>query len=219
LYKRTFVQTYIIGIISQKGGVGKSTLSRALACAYSQAGWAVLIADLDTSQSTSYEWNSRRLASGIEPYVQVQQFPSMDRVKKVAGNYDMVLCDGAPHATRGAEQIARSSDLVLLPTGSSTDDLNPQIRLAHELLKKGVARDKILFVLCRVGGSETEIADTVAYVESAGYKAAAGSVPEKAGYRQAMDDGKTVTETSFATLNKRADEVIQSVVDHLKARG
>jgi len=37
----------IVGFVSQKGGVGKSTLSRALATSTAAAGTKVTIADLD----------------------------------------------------------------------------------------------------------------------------------------------------------------------------
>lgn len=37
----------IIGCISQKGGVGKSTLARLIAREYANSGWNVKIADLD----------------------------------------------------------------------------------------------------------------------------------------------------------------------------
>jgi chromosome partitioning protein len=204
-----------IGIISQKGGVAKSTITRGLAREYSNNDWNVLIADLDTSQSTSFEWNTRRMNNGIEPFISVQQFPSVDRVLKVADNYDLVLFDGAPHATRASEQIANSCDLILLPTGCSKDDLDPQIRLAHELVKKGINREKIYFVLCRVGNSETEIEETIDYIKLSTYNVIEGSLPEKTGYRRAMDEGKTITETSFKSLNKRADKVIESIVKAL----
>ncbi|WP_193371722.1 hypothetical protein [Polymorphum gilvum] len=39
--------TLFIGTISQKGGVGKSTLARLIAREYALAGWNVKIADLE----------------------------------------------------------------------------------------------------------------------------------------------------------------------------
>jgi chromosome partitioning protein len=39
--------SHIIGFISQKGGVGKSTLARLVAREYASGGWNVKIADLD----------------------------------------------------------------------------------------------------------------------------------------------------------------------------
>lgn len=46
----------IVGFVSQKGGVGKSTLARALATSAAAAGTTVTIADLDVQQETVKRW-------------------------------------------------------------------------------------------------------------------------------------------------------------------
>ena len=43
---------YIVGIASQKGGVGKSTLARIMAREFTVGGLRTKIADLDTQQQT-----------------------------------------------------------------------------------------------------------------------------------------------------------------------
>ena len=205
-----------IGNISQKGGVGKSTLSRMIAVEYARSGWEVLIADLDPSQGTSFEWNSRRIENGVEPEISVQQFGSVDRVLKIADKYDLVVYDGAPHSTRATEQIAKVSDFVILPTGNSLDDINPQIKLAHELVKAGIDRNKIAFAMVRVGASDAENQESLEYIGMSGYKILKGGIPEKTGYRRASDQGKAITETAYKSLNNHADELMQSVVNELK---
>ena len=42
-----------LGIVSQKGGVGKSTLARLVAREYAEAGWDVKIADLSNRSAKS----------------------------------------------------------------------------------------------------------------------------------------------------------------------
>ena len=56
-----------IGVVSQKGGVGKSTLSRMIACEYARSGWNVKIADMDASQGTSFNWQRRRIEHNRAP--------------------------------------------------------------------------------------------------------------------------------------------------------
>lgn len=202
-----------IGNISQKGGVGKSTMSRAIAVEYARSGWEVLIADMDPSQGTSIEWNSRRLEGNIEPVITVQQFSSVDRVIKIMDNYDLVIFDGAPHSTRMTEQIAKISDFVILPTGNSLDDINPQIKLAHELVKSGVKKKQIAFVMSRIGDSEIENEESIEYLEQTGYGLFKTGIPEKRGYRKAHDEGRAITETSYKSLNKKANDLIQEVVN------
>lgn len=210
--------SYKIGVVSQKGGVGKSTIARLLAVEYARLGWDVLIADLDTSQATSYEWNGRRIENEIEPHVAVQQFPNVKMaLKKNEEVYDMIIFDGAPHATKATEEIANSSDLVILPTGNSPDDLNPQIRLAHELKKKGLSLKKIAFAMSRVGDSDSEYNDVVEYLGATGYFVLDGGIQEKVGYRRAISDGKALSETQYKSLNSKAESFVQAVVDRFDA--
>jgi chromosome partitioning protein len=203
----------LIGLISQKGGVGKSTLSRLLAREYAAGGWSVKIADLDVSQGTSFNWQARRLQHEITPNVPVERFGSVEAAVKVAEHYDLLILDGAPHSTASTLKIAQASSAVVLPTGLALDDLEPAVLLAHELVQKGIAREKIAFALCRVGESEIEIAEARSYIGQAGYGVLPGSIPEKIAYRRASDEGRALTETRFASLNARSDELAQGIID------
>lgn len=205
----------IIGIVSQKGGVGKSTISRLVAREYANAGWGVKIADLDIAQGTSFSWQARRLQNGIEPAIPVERFGSVNQALKISRNYDLMIMDGAPHATQGTLQIAQNSDLIILPTGLALDDLEPSILLAHELCKKGIDKKKIAFCLCRVGDSQAEMEEAIEYIQQARYKILDGFIPEKTGYRRASDDGLAATETRFASLNEKADQLAQSIINQI----
>jgi chromosome partitioning protein len=169
----------IIGICSQKGGVGKSTLARLIAREYAAAKWNVKIGDLDIGQGTSFNWQSRRLQHDIKPVIAVERFGTVKQALKVAHHHDMLILDGPPHSTAGTLRIAQASDLVILPTGLSLDDLQPTVLLAHELAKKGVPKAKIAFALSRVGESHLEITEAQTYIREAGYRVLAGSIPEK----------------------------------------
>ena len=96
----------IVGMVSQKGGVGKGTLSRLVAREYALAGWTVKIADLDVSQGTSFNWQSRRLQSDIEPAIPVERFGSVEQALKISDHYDLLILDGPPHSTAGTLKIA-----------------------------------------------------------------------------------------------------------------
>ncbi|MCB1806605.1 MAG: ParA family protein, partial [Candidatus Competibacteraceae bacterium] len=166
-----------IGMVSQKGGVTKSTLARLIAREYAVGGWAVKIADLDVSQGTSYDWQARRLEAGITPEIPVERFSSVDAALKATGQYNLVVFDGAPHSTAGTKRIAQVSDVVILPTGPSLDDLKPTVLLAHSLVKEGVDRSKLYFALCRVGDSEAEITEARDYLTQAGYQVLEAAIP------------------------------------------
>jgi chromosome partitioning protein len=207
--------TFIVAMVSQKGGVGKSTLARLLAREFAAQDWSVKIADLDVSQGTSFQWRSRRLESQIEPDVPVEQFGSVEKALKLADQYDMLIFDGAPHSTSATRAVALASNLTVIPTGLAVDDLQPAVTLAHDLVKQGLHRNKIVFALCRVGNSAAEIEDGRAYLENAGYDILPGTLPEQVAYRRASDEGRSLTETRYATLNMRAEELAQGMVDKI----
>ncbi|WP_140414231.1 ParA family protein, partial [Bathymodiolus platifrons methanotrophic gill symbiont] len=64
----------IISLLNQKGGVGKSSLARALAVEFARNKWAVHVADLDGKQQTSFLWGERRKESGAEPSIDVSLY-------------------------------------------------------------------------------------------------------------------------------------------------
>lgn len=43
----------------------------------------------------------------------------------------------------------------------------------------------------------------------------AGSLPSRASYRDAQNQGRSITETAFSTMNARADAVLQSLIDRI----
>jgi chromosome partitioning protein len=198
---------------SQKGGVGKSTLARLVAREYASAGWAVNIADLDVSQGTSFNWQGRRLQTTIEPVIPVERFGTVEQAIRSAGQLDLMILDAPPNSTAATLRITRAADIVILPTGLSLDDLQPSVLLAHELVKKGVAKVKIAFALCRVGDSHIEVQEAQAYLMEAGYRVLYGSIREKIAYRRDSDEGWALTETRYPTLNERADRLVQSIID------
>ena len=205
--------TYVIGFISQKGGVGKSTLARLIAREAVVGGLSVKIADLDAQQATCTHWATRRTENKIKPNVRVEAYTDLGTALKDSGQFDVFLVDGAPHSSRETMEIAKSADFLVIPTGQGVDDLHPSVLLAHELVKKGIDRGKITFALCKVSDSFKEVMEARRYLESAGYVVLTGEVPHRTGFSKALDRGKAITETPFKTLTKRAEKLAQSIID------
>jgi chromosome partitioning protein len=203
-----------IAVISQKGGVGKSTISRLLAVEYAKNQWEVKIADMDLSQGTVTEWNRTRMENGGSPQIAVEQFMTPKDVMKQEGYYDLIVFDGEPHSTKKTLEIAAASDYVILPTGVTVDDLLPTIKLAHELRKNGIDRRKMGIALSRVGDSQAEVEGAKEYIEDAGYHYL-GLIHEKTSIGQAHDMGKAANETPFKSVNKAIDAFVQAIVDRL----
>jgi ATPases involved in chromosome partitioning len=205
---------WIVGFISQKGGVGKSTESRALAREATSCGIKTKLADLDLEQGTSSDWHRRRLAAGLPPAASVELFATAKQAIDSAGDADLLILDGPARASKGTLEIAKVADLVVQPTGASLDDLIPAIKVFNALVKDGIPRSRLVFSLSRVG-TEAEEADARAYISEAGYETLAGCLFEKPAYRKAMNSGLAVTETRYKGLNERADELIQALIDKI----
>jgi chromosome partitioning protein len=203
----------IISFLSQKGGVGKSTLTRLIAREFAFHDWSVKIADMDTSQGTCISWHRRRIDAGILPEISAEVFSSVAKALKFVEQYDLILFDSAPHSTQMTLQIAKSSDVTILPCGIALDDLEPQVLLAHDLVKKGISKSKVAFAFCRVGDSEAELSEATDYIKHAGYNLLKGYIPERTGYRRASDAGQAITETPYKSLNNRAEELAQSIIN------
>ena len=203
-----------VAVVSQKGGVGKSSIARLIGREFADNGWLVNIADMDVQQATSYHWSKRRAANQATPEINTEIFTSVSTALAAAEKFDLFIFDGAPHASKATRDMARASDFVILPTGLAVDDLHPQVGLAHELTHQhGVDPERLAFVLWRVGDSKIEIQHAREYIEAAGYRTMAGEVPERIAYRRASDAGRTATETKYQTLNRRADATAQSIID------
>lgn len=208
---------YKIGVISQKGGVGKSTLCRGIAAAYAKADWNVKIADLDINQSTSFAWQLRRLQAEISPAIAVEVFGQIKNALKAADACDLMIFDGTPMANAATVEIANAADLIVLPTGLSLDDLQPTVTLANTLADKhGIDPKKIAFALCRAGTSAKEMEEAREYLGQTPYHLLDGIMQEKTAFRRAQDIGLSVIESTYKKPREQADKLIQSIIDRLE---
>ena len=210
---------YVIGMVSQKGGVGKSTLARMMAREFTVGGLRAKIADLDTQQQTCTVWAGRRAENGLTPEILVQSFASVRSALGDAPHFDVIVLDGKPHSSAQTVEIAQASDLVVIPTGQTVDDLHPGVLLAHSLTRKGINGSRLAFALLRTTASRRENETARQYLSDAGYAALKGDIPMSTAYGQAADAGRTATETPFRTLNDRATEVAQEMIDKMADLG
>lgn len=202
----------MIAFVSQKGGVGKSTLARALAREAAASGLRVKVADLDPDQATILDWYKVRTQRSLEPSFSVELFRGVAQALAAADGHDLLVVDGPAKASSSTTDIARRADLIVQPTGAARDDLIPAVRVFHGLIKQGVRSNRLIFALNHIG-TESEADAARAYIEEAGYQALPGYLPERPAYRLAQNEGYAVTETRFHGLKERADALIQALID------
>lgn len=201
-----------VSFVGQKGGVGKSTLARAFAAVAARGKLKVKLADLDLNQQTSVRWATTRSARGSSFPVDAEAFSTIEDALANSQSVDLVIVDTPGHASPETLEIARTSHVVVLPTGASTDDLYPTVLLLYELEQMGIPKDRLAVALCRLLELREEHAARK-YVETAGYEALHGSIPERAGYRSAHNQGQSLTETTDQALNRRARTLMESLLE------
>lgn len=211
----------IIGYVSQKGGAGKSTLARALARELVVAGQRVLIADLDDQQQTSFKWSERRAENAIDPLIDVTCFTSVADALEAEEGVDVLILDGPARASQGTLEIAEAAQLVVQPCGPTKDDMDPAMVVFHKLVANKIDPKKLAFALFRTS-SKSQETKARAYLSTEfdhpsgdgklQYHVLEGALTNKPGYAQALDDGLTVTETKWESLNDDAAELIKDMV-------
>lgn len=204
----------IVGVVSQKGGVGKSTLCQLIAREAALDGRQSKIIDLDVKQLTSTEWVRTRSARGLKPSIDVEPTRDLTKALKQSRGFDIVLLDGAAGSPKRTAELVPACDLIVIPTGASRADLLPGLALARRLRAVNGGKAVPVFVLCRII-SPTEAAEARAAIEAAGFEMIGDSLTERASYRQAQDAGRSLSETGFATLNNKAKQLARGVLDRL----
>jgi chromosome partitioning protein len=112
----------VISVVSQKGGVGKSTLSIHLATAAAIKKKEAALIDLDPQASAS-KWGDSREAE--TPAIISCQASRLEKVLAAAeeGGADLIVIDSAPHSESAALAAIRIADLILIPCQPSILDL------------------------------------------------------------------------------------------------
>lgn len=191
-----------IAIISQKGGAGKTTLAIHLAAAAQEAGLVSLIIDTDP-QATASQWAVWR--QDRPPEVIDSPPPRLAaKVEAARGQgAQFIVIDTPPHADSAARAAVEVADLVLIPCRPSAFDLSAIQTTAKlaQLLRKPA------FVVFTAGAPNAPrvYEEAGALVASFGTPACPLILADRAAYRHASAEGRTVTE--FEPNGRAANEV------------
>lgn len=205
----------IIALISQKGGVGKSTLARLLSVEATKKKIKTLLADCDHQQKTSFEWTQWRKENKITPAVASKAFNSVKEVWPLTKNYQLIIIDAPARTSQGTLEIAKKADLIIQPVGASRDDLLPALREFNALKAQGINKNKLLFVLNHLS-TPAEVLATQEYLQESGYPFAPFYLSEKASYRQAQSEGKSISEVNYTSLRKQVQKLTNFILKKIE---
>ena len=193
-----------VAIISQKGGVGKTTIATALAVAAETAGRQSAVFDLDPQASATF-WKDMRKAEA--PAV-VSVMPSrLAHMLKAAeeGGCDLAFIDAPPFAKDYAFEAAQRADFILIPTRPAVLDIMA-MTATLELVKQWAKPAAVVLTFCPTQGGR-EIADAEDTVQALGAKIAPVRIHTRVSFPRAQQTGQTAQE--FEPEGKAAQEIQQ----------
>ncbi|MEQ1864550.1 MAG: ParA family protein, partial [Micropepsaceae bacterium] len=157
---------YIIAVVMEKGGVGKTTVALNLAVAAIQNGRNAAIIDID-QQATASNWTDRRTneTPWVVPTLTARLTAAIDQAK--AQGIDFLVIDTPPHSGMDAAEAARRADLVLLPVEPHLFTLETLPKLTD--LLKLAGNPPALFVINKAAPQGTEAANAADYIKAQGF--------------------------------------------------
>jgi chromosome partitioning protein len=215
----------VVALVNSKGGVGKTSLARALAVIATEADGSgpksrVALVDLDP-QKTLHGWYGRRETTlslddtDRNPDLMRDPLSAADAVDSLRqmGTYDYVIIDAPPAFLDEMQEVLSSADVALLPTLPDIDNI-AATRDAVILARR--AKVPFLIVLNRVPSDK--LGDRArATLEKAGLDVAKQAISDRVAYSQAHDVGLAAHELKTGPSREAAKELRKLWIEVLEA--
>jgi chromosome partitioning protein len=207
---------FIIAVITQKGGSGKTTLSINLAAAAAEAGHTPLVIDCDM-QASACKWADRR-EKDLAPHVIDAQPSRLAGAIKTAEEQgiDVIIIDTPPKSGEASAAAAKVADVVIIPFEPQILDLET-IENTKDILQlaKNPPAIAVLNKVPPVGTRRQE--DAAAFLRQYGLAICAQSVSRRAIFGDATAMGKSVIEAE--PQGKAAQEIREVYLQVIRFSG
>lgn len=206
----------IIGVLNQKGGVGKTTLAVNIAAALARTGQRVLLIDADP-QGSALDWAAAREGDPLFAVVGLPK-PSIHKELALVGEgYDVVVIDGPPRVTDLARSAIMASDIVLIPVQPSPYDIWAADEVVKLIQEASVFKEnlKSVFVINRKIANTAIGRDVREALEAYDLPTLEASIVQRVAFAEAAAVGKAIYEQDRDGV---ASQEIEAVVSELQER-
>jgi chromosome partitioning protein len=195
---------YIIAVVAEKGGVGKTTIALDLAVTATRKGRSAAIIDVDP-QATASKWTDRRASDQpwVVPTHAVRLAAAIEQAK--GQGVDFVVIDTPPHSATDAAEAARRADVVLAPIEPHVFALETVSKLSD--LLKVAGNPPAFFVINKAPTQGTEGTNALDYIKRQGFSVCPVILHLRAAHRHAGNVGKVAAE--YDADSKAAEETLQ----------
>lgn len=197
---------YVIAVVNQKGGAGKTTTTISLAGAFTSLGYTVAIVDSDI-QGNMRDWKAVREDNPI-PVLGMDR-PTIHNDIKSLSRFDIVLIDGAPTVEAMSASAIKAANLALIPVQPSALDIWASADLVDMVKQRIEITDGKLEATFLVSRSvaNTKIGKEISGILS-GYELPVleTTIPHYTDYSTCVAQGKTIIE--LAPKSKAAAQAL-----------
>lgn len=180
----------VLSLVSQKGGVGKTTLATALAVAGHQDGKQIVLIDLDPQASASFWMDTRKNDAFAVASAPASRLQHVLAAAKDAGA-DLAIVDTPPFAKDIAFEAAERADFILIPTRPAVLDVMAMTRTI-DLIRTFDRAAAVVLTFCPPAGKEID--DTEAAVHALGADLCPVRVGARIAYSRAQQSGLAAQE-------------------------
>lgn len=200
-----------IGLVQQKGGVGKTTIATNVARTLQLRGYKVLLVDADP-QGTARDWAAKEaietpVTVGVDRPVVHKEIPKID-------GYDVAIVDAVGKLEKMSLSVIKASDLVLVPIQPSAADLWAVGQIIDHIETQRMSRGKpeARFVVSRAITSSTMGERVQQILDEAPFGRLSSGTNQRVAYARALGNGKSVHETS----DEKAQKEVNAITDELE---